>query len=122
MKITALNQKIADTQAELNRLLGLQAEREAMSEERQAATALHEIQCTSNHTDGCGWYYENESEESTWNIGTTHEKYLRMIRDAKREYTYMSYEDILAFAREFPRCNMEVAHIIDSVQGLSHRL
>ena len=37
----------------------------------EMATYLHDRFCVWNHTDGCGWYYENDS----W-TGYSHKKWL----------------------------------------------
>jgi len=45
-------------------------------EEREKALAefLHDLCCSKNHTDGCGWEWE-DSKENKWN-GTTHQVWL----------------------------------------------
>jgi len=42
---------------------------------QKLAEELHKELCGWNHTDGCGWYYENSWDE--W----THEKYLKKAEE-----------------------------------------
>ena len=53
-----LLEKIAEAEKELKAL----REEQKLPNNIKLATALHEIMCHYNHTDGCGWYYEN------WNV------------------------------------------------------
>lgn len=39
------------------------------------ARELHEITCTHNHTDGCGWFYEVSKGIDNWS-GRSHRPYL----------------------------------------------
>jgi len=39
------------------------------------ADNLHTILCKWNHTDGCGWYYEESNGVDDWK-GQTHSRYL----------------------------------------------
>jgi len=40
--------------------------------EHELATLLHEALCRWNHTDGCGWYYQDNWEDSV------HQRYLKV--------------------------------------------
>jgi len=33
---------------------------------REVSIMIHELLCLSNHTDGCGWYYEIENAKHDW--------------------------------------------------------
>jgi uncharacterized protein YecT (DUF1311 family) len=48
----------------------------ALSEEQRLAVELHELTCHANHTDGCGWFYEQIAKQHDWG-GITHVSYLR---------------------------------------------
>lgn len=44
------------------------------------ACTLHSKNCSSNHTDGCGWYYEMHRGVHDW-TGHAHQRYLEQARD-----------------------------------------
>lgn len=60
----------------------LQAEKEALkalTPEEELAEALHKKRCTWNHTDGCGWFYEEGYTKKNYALDThdtTHKRYL----------------------------------------------
>jgi hypothetical protein len=45
-------------------------------EDQQLATELHNLQCHSNHTDGCGWFYEISKGKDDWE-GRAHARFLK---------------------------------------------
>lgn len=62
VEINGLKQQIV----ELEKLIAKKQEQEKSSlpltyVEKDIATALHSIICHANHTDGCGWYYDDGS-------------------------------------------------------------
>lgn len=46
---------------------------------KKLADLLHELFCENNHTDGCGWYYE-ESAENCWER-FDHMKWLKLAKE-----------------------------------------
>lgn len=59
-----IDTEIAKLEKELKILRERQDKFEEKPIEIQVATQLHDILCTWNHTDGCGWFYhENNWEE-----------------------------------------------------------
>lgn len=52
------SEEILRLQAQIRTLEKEQAAFDALSEEKQLAIILHDLMCTWNHTDGCGWCYE----------------------------------------------------------------
>ena len=66
--------KLAEARAWLE---NTKADLAAMPPEKKLAVALHELLCHSNHTDGCGWFYEIRNNVHDWNRGT-HNDYLQM--------------------------------------------
>ena len=68
-------------------LAKLQKERELLSEltpDRQLAIRLHELKCNSNHTNGCGWYYEFDKQQHKWS-GYAHTHYLNQAKALIKE-------------------------------------
>lgn len=58
------------------------AEIEALRPMRAAAKRAHDILCRYNHTDGCGWGYEEGLDaEKTW-AASSHYYWLKSIREA----------------------------------------
>ncbi len=51
--------EIAELEAKLAEKKKEKAKFDAMPERQRLAEIIHEKQCTWNHTDGCGWYYES---------------------------------------------------------------
>lgn len=43
------------------------------------ATALHDLLCHWNHTDGCSWHYENGLDK--WDTGYAHKQYLKQATE-----------------------------------------
>ena len=52
---------------------------------QQLAIKLHDLTCKSNHTDGCGWYYEISKGSHNW-TGHTHQRYLGEILEDFENY------------------------------------
>ena len=44
---------------------------------------MHKELCSLNHTDGCGWYYE-DNHEDTWS-SSNHGQYMAMARKLVQE-------------------------------------
>jgi uncharacterized Fe-S cluster-containing MiaB family protein len=86
-----LDQKIKDTKValdktrqELDALLVEKKKLEAMPQDYALAIFLHDLLCTWNHTDGCGWFYEFIDKEHNWS-GHTHGRYLGQARKVIHE-------------------------------------
>jgi len=56
--------------------------RPQMTKEQKLAEAIHNMFCTSNHIDGCGWCYE-----VNWGKGTTHARYLKIAQGIRKKYS-----------------------------------
>jgi hypothetical protein len=52
-----------------------------IGQESWAVEEYHRMTCTSNHTDYCGWTYENEN-------GATHQRYKKKYRMIKENYEH----------------------------------
>lgn len=50
------------------------------SPERQLAIELHNLLCTHDHTEYCGWYYEISNDVHDW-TRWTHERYLTKAKE-----------------------------------------
>jgi hypothetical protein len=46
------------------------AELDCMSPPERIAIGLHDLVCTSNHTDACSWYYEVKDGKHDWEKDT----------------------------------------------------
>ena len=46
---------------------------------QELAIELHNSQCTHNHTDGCGWFYEFNKKDHMW-TGSEHTRWLGKAR------------------------------------------
>lgn len=75
--MSSVEQQIAEHEKKIQELRAEQQRLRALSPERRLAEALHELQCTWNHTDGCGWFYEVSATYpgGAWN-GYAHKRYL----------------------------------------------
>lgn len=50
---------------------------------QNVAVALHEQICLLNHTDYCGWYYDDDLDPKTWtNQYSAHKNYLEKAEKA----------------------------------------
>tara|TARA_R110000851_G_scaffold273073_2_gene425760 strand:+ start:766 stop:1038 length:273 start_codon:yes stop_codon:yes gene_type:complete len=52
------SKKIAELEAEVDRLKNVDKENSKLPEEYRLATLIHSKLCRFNHTDGCSWQYE----------------------------------------------------------------
>jgi hypothetical protein len=63
----------------------------------ELAELMHSKQCNFNHTDACGWYYENSpgyrKGENKWTRGWAHKDYLEKANRLVKKLD-MSIEDI----------------------------
>ena len=66
------NQEVKDLEAQLEAV-------KLESPDQQLAKQLHDMLCTWNHTDGCGWYYEMKNKQDDW-TGYAHKQYLGHAR------------------------------------------
>lgn len=64
--------------AEAARLEGQARDLERLGPEIGLAIAIHETTCTANHTDGCGWFYEDNQQ--FLKDGTTKNGYVRRAK------------------------------------------
>lgn len=53
------DEEISKLEKELKDLKQEKLEYDLLSNDKKLAIAIHSVQCTWNHTDGCGWYYES---------------------------------------------------------------
>lgn len=54
-----LDKQIAETEKELGRLRARKQALDDLTPDKRLAELLHRTMCHYNHTDGCGWHYEN---------------------------------------------------------------
>lgn len=62
-------------------------------EEKDIAITLHEALCCGNHTDHCGWFYED------WE-GWTHQKYLKIARKILQNTDFNTAKKIIKIMGE----------------------
>lgn len=62
---------IQQGEKELEKLRQQKVELEELPDTKRLASHLHAVLCNDNHTDRCGWHYEN-----SWNH-TEHHRYLK---------------------------------------------
>lgn len=55
-----------DLQDELVRRESERKWKESLPKDERLAMELHGLMCNSNHTDGCGWFYEIENKKDNW--------------------------------------------------------
>jgi len=62
---------------------------------RPVAELAHSLFCGYNHTDGCGWGYEENSKdpEITWG-GWSHQHWLDKVEKIAKEHREISMEEI----------------------------
>lgn len=75
MRFDEMTAEIERREKELEELKKKQAALEAEPADQQLARYLHDMMCKSNHTDGCGWYYETNNGVDDW-LGRAHASYL----------------------------------------------
>jgi hypothetical protein len=73
-KIDKLRAELAKAEAERDKF-------EMLREDKRLATIIHEDQCHWNHTDGCGWFYNDEKDPTIWVKDTTRARYLKKAND-----------------------------------------
>lgn len=71
-EVEDLERKLKDAQARLEAARAAEAE---LTEEQRLAVELHELTCTANHIDACGWGYEFTNRKHDWR-GAAHNDYL----------------------------------------------
>jgi len=76
LTIFEIEEKIKKHKAELAQLEKNLDVLKLESPERQLARELHNIVCTLNHGDGCGWFYEMKNQQDDW-TGYAHGQYLK---------------------------------------------
>lgn len=78
------------------RALAVEFERKAASDtisnslEGKIAAVLHDALCTYNHTDGCGWGYEQNPFPSWTGAHSAHEKWRKHARELLEKGGYAS--------------------------------
>ena len=79
MSIKSIETEISATEAKLFNLKAKldAAKIAANSPEKNLADVLHSKFCRWNHTDGCGWFYEQNSDKSWKWDGYAHTEYLK---------------------------------------------
>lgn len=77
--VTKLTAKITRRQEELTKLQAQLEQLKSEPYEYQLARELHDKLCRWNHTDGCGWDYENNDGTEDW-TGQAHDRYLGKAR------------------------------------------
>lgn len=77
------DKEIAKRQQEIAELEAEKAAFAALGPDHQLALVLHDLLCTWNHTDGCGWYYEVHNGIDDWG-GLSHERYLKQARELRK--------------------------------------
>lgn len=76
LTIFGIEEKIKQHKAEMAKLEKELERAKLESPDHQLAKELHNMLCTWNHTDGCGWYYEFKNKEDDW-TGSAHGAYLK---------------------------------------------
>jgi hypothetical protein len=76
LTIFSIEEKIKQHEQGLKDLQAQLVEAKLESPDHQLATELHDILCTHNHTDGCGWHYEFKNKKDDW-LGHAHSEYLK---------------------------------------------
>ena len=65
--------------AELEKLQQEVKKLEQIDPDKALAVMIHDAKCHSNHTDGCGWYYEMTNNVDNW-TGYSHKEYITKSR------------------------------------------
>lgn len=77
---TQIDQRRAQLREELKALDEAEAELKLLTPEQRDAIALHQAMCRYDHTDQCGWLYEDGGITGhNWN-GSAHRLYLDKAR------------------------------------------
>lgn len=91
MELDKLNKAKAILEKELAEI-DAQIEASTSEDLINIAEFIHSIQCTWNHTDGCGWYYEkdyNKDDVAKMWAQPTHMSYMRKAKNL------MAFPDII---------------------------
>lgn len=75
----ALQKKLAELTKEVTEIKDELLRREELAPEYRLAEELHNVLCSINHTDGCGWFYEVSNGVPNWH-GWAHARYLEKAR------------------------------------------
>jgi heterodisulfide reductase subunit B len=73
--IIAIEKQIKTLEEELEKLKLLKKKLDTEEPEKKLARAYHSKECHWNHTDGCSYYYEEDSNKTDWE-GFAHKEYL----------------------------------------------
>jgi len=74
--ILGIEKEIKKQEKDLAALVAKLVEAKQESPDKQLARELHDMLCTQNHTDGCGWFYEFDNKKDRW-IGHAHTEFLK---------------------------------------------
>lgn len=69
-------------EAEIAKVKAEQAKLDAiplLEDEKALASALHQLMCRWNHTDGCSWFYAKDTDHD-WNRDGARKSYIKMAR------------------------------------------
>lgn len=77
------SKQISELEEKLARLKSEQEEYDLLSEDKKLAELIHQQTCRYNHTDGCGWFYENWKQSSG-----TRADYLKKAQNILKFTTY----------------------------------
>ena len=79
--LAEVTKELAELEAKTEQLrqskIRLEQAEAALTPDQLLAKRLHELQCTWNHTDGCGWYYEQKNGVDEWISGSTHDGWVK---------------------------------------------
>lgn len=67
-EVEDLERKLKDAQARLEAARAAEAE---LTEEQRLAVELHELTCTANHIDACGWDMNSQTASTTGEVQLT---------------------------------------------------
>jgi len=81
-KIIEINRQLEKLEKEKKKLIQEKKQLAELPYAYRLAIYLHEQFCIGNHTDYCGWHYEDDYNLSTWNSkNSTHNMWLKKSRD-----------------------------------------
>ena len=75
-----IDQKIFEYEQKIEKLKQEKEYLGNLTEEQRMAEEMHELFCTANHADGCGWYYEDWDKP-----GYAHKHWLEKAQKALNE-------------------------------------
>lgn len=86
--------KRADIERQLAELDDAEQILAAMTPEQVLAQSLHDVWCRHNHTDGCGWMYEQDRRTGdNWN-GSAHASWLSRARKITARFPDATVQEI----------------------------